>query len=656
MTVANTEQEAAKILIVDDRKENLLTLQAVLERPDYRFVLASSGTEALAAVLRHDLSVVLLDVAMPDLDGFATATLIRQRTRARHLPIIFVTGVVSDVEHVFRGYTTGAVDYLTKPFDPYAVRAKVAAFVELWRHRRAVERTSAALQEAEYRARMLLDAYRVTFEEAPIGIGHVSLEGRWMRVNPRLAEILGRASGEIVRHALRDDLAPADRETFDADLRKLIGGVLSKLQGEYRFVRADGSLAWVALTISLIRDAHGRPVQLALVEDVTEEKRLSEALAVSERRFARLAEVGLLGVFEQTRDGTIEAANSAFLDMIGYSADEVRARRVNLRSLTPSEYDEADRIAWRVLEASGICHTYEKELTRRDGRRISVLVGGVGTDGTLVGCALDVTAIKEVERERARVMFELQDSLRARDDFISLAAHELRTPLTPLLIRIDVMLKRAVRTGAPIDPAELAAQLVPMRRAAQRMSELVDDLLEVSRMTVGHIPLDLKEVDLGGTVREVVERMRPQIDRAGCVLSLRADDPISGRWDRTRLEQVVANLVSNAIKYGANAPVEIVVEASGDLARFSVRDHGIGIAPEDRARIFERFERVSQAGQYGGFGIGLWVVRWLVEAHGGSVRVESRPGEGSRFTVEIPRTAPRQLRPRTSDAGEGAVP
>jgi PAS domain S-box-containing protein len=495
--------ERATILLVDDRHENLVALQAALERPDYTFIKAHSGEEALLAILKHDFAVVLLDVAMPGLDGFQVASLIRQRPRAHPIPIIFVTGMMSEVEHIFRAYETGAVDYLVKPIDVHAVRSKVATFVALWRDRRANER-------------------------------------------------------------------------------------------------------------------------------------LAEALAASEGKFEQLANMGFIGVFEQTRDGTIEAANPAFLKMVGRTADDVQAGRVSSHDHTPAECDEADEQAWKALATTGVCKTYEKDYVRKDGRRITALVGGVGNDTRFVGCALDVTAMKDVARERARMVRELQDCISARDDFLALASHELRSPLSPLMLRLERLLGKAENARESLDPRVLAEELRAIKCVATRVTQLVDNLLETSRMTVGRIPLEVEEVDLSAVVRDVVDRERPELARARSPLTLSAEGPVVGRWDPTRLELIIGNVLSNAIKYGANAPIEIRVGWAGEVARFEIQDHGIGIPLEQQARIFDRFERAAPVRHYGGFGLGLWIVRRLVEAHGGTVRVESQPGAGARFTIELP--------------------
>jgi signal transduction histidine kinase len=204
------------------------------------------------------------------------------------------------------------------------------------------------------------------------------------------------------------------------------------------------------------------------------------------------------------------------------------------------------------------------------------------------------------------------------------------------MLRLDKLLDRAERGCATFDAAALTQELRSMKRAVTRVTELVDNLLETSRMTVGQIPLEIEDVDLSPVARDVVDRLGPELARAGSRLTMHADQPVVGRWDPTRLEQIVANLLSNAIKYGASAPIEVRVGWAGQVARFEIQDHGIGIHPEQQERIFCRFERAAPVRHYAGLGVGLWTVRRLVEAHGGTVRVESESGAGARFTVELP--------------------
>ncbi|MGZ3459899.1 MAG: sensor histidine kinase, partial [Archangium sp.] len=173
---------------------------------------------------------------------------------------------------------------------------------------------------------------------------------------------------------------------------------------------------------------------------------------------------------------------------------------------------------------------------------------------------------------------------------------------------------------------------------SQRLGALVDELLDAGRITAGRLKLEREEVDLATLARDAVGRMSEALARTGSEVKLVADAQVVGRWDRVRLEQVVGNLLSNAAKYGRGQPVEVRVEAGHDgRARLVVKDHGIGIAPEDQARIFERFERAVNGRQFHGLGLGLWISREIVESHGGHIQVQSAPGEGSTFTVELPR-------------------
>jgi signal transduction histidine kinase len=167
----------------------------------------------------------------------------------------------------------------------------------------------------------------------------------------------------------------------------------------------------------------------------------------------------------------------------------------------------------------------------------------------------------------------------------------------------------------------------------------------VSRIRAGRLALKHETVDFAALLQEVVNRAEADAAGAGCQLVLRAESPVIGRWDRLRLEQVVTNLLSNALKYGAAHPVELSVFQDGSNARLTVRDHGIGIAPEHQARIFQRFERAVSERHYGGFGLGLWIVRQIVESLGGDIRVESLPGQGATFTVSLPVEPPPSGRP-----------
>jgi signal transduction histidine kinase len=249
---------------------------------------------------------------------------------------------------------------------------------------------------------------------------------------------------------------------------------------------------------------------------------------------------------------------------------------------------------------------------------------------------------ESIERERKRACAlalanehlyrEAHDALAMRDEFLSVAAHELRTPLTALQLDL-ASLARA--HGARGDDAT-AGKLKRALQQAERLGKLSDGLVDVARLSMGLIVLQYVDLDLRELVTTMLDRHRAQAERAGCVIALGAGQPLPGRWDRARIEQALSNLLSNAIKYGAGHPIEIDVDNWEATARVTVTDHGIGIAAHDAKRIFERFERAAPSRHYGGLGLGLYVAREIVQAHGGSILVASEPRAGATFTVLLP--------------------
>jgi signal transduction histidine kinase len=271
---------------------------------------------------------------------------------------------------------------------------------------------------------------------------------------------------------------------------------------------------------------------------------------------------------------------------------------------------------------------------------------GARFDTADAALAEDLARFAVAAVDTARLYRRAQEAVDARDEFLSVASHELRTPLSSLALQSESLRISAHR----LQDEGLAARAELLRRNVDRLAWLVATLLDISRITAGRLEVELEDVDLAQLARDVVQRFEEEARRASCHLVVDAPAPVLGRWDRLRLDQVITNLLSNAIKYGPGEPVEVKVAAGQGRAVLAVRDHGIGIASIDQPRIFERFERAAPKTakrDYGGFGLGLWIVRRVVEALGGTVRVESTLGEGSTFIVELvstpispPRAAP----------------
>jgi signal transduction histidine kinase/PAS domain-containing protein len=232
--------------------------------------------------------------------------------------------------------------------------------------------------------------------------------------------------------------------------------------------------------------------------------------------------------------------------------------------------------------------------------------------------------------ENARLYRGAQDALRARDEFLSIVAHEIRSPLTSIHLCAQTMRRKAEH------PAELLKSLDIVEREDRRLSRFVDELLDVGRIQGGRFHFDLEQVDFAEVAQSVVAQLGAELARARSPITVTTQGPVWGRWDRFRLEQVVTNLLSNALKFGEGKAVEITIGVADGVATLQVRDHGTGIAPETKEKIFLPFERGVSTRHFGGLGLGLYIVHTIVEGLGGTIEVDSRPGEGSTFTVHLP--------------------
>lgn len=239
--------------------------------------------------------------------------------------------------------------------------------------------------------------------------------------------------------------------------------------------------------------------------------------------------------------------------------------------------------------------------------------------------------------DNERIVEELRAAIAARDEFIAIAAHELRNPMTPIVGQVQLLVSRARREQ--VSPTLLRG-LELLERAVDHYVQRATTLLEITRLNAEQVRLEPTTFDLCELVSDCVRKYEQLAARAGSTLHCEIDPPVTGVWDRLATEQTFDNLVSNAIRYGDGKPVRIEVASDSEWVVVRVIDHGIGIAPEDRERIFERFERVSGA-RSGGFGIGLWLSRKLVEAQAGMLELESEPDVGSTFIVRLPRDVTR---------------
>jgi signal transduction histidine kinase len=340
----------------------------------------------------------------------------------------------------------------------------------------------------------------------------------------------------------------------------------------------------------------------------------------------------------------ITRTDGAGLERIGlaYTEEVGRALAGATEQLVPTPIEARDPHVWHAEDLRRIhqlgLRSYLATPLQVPGKTLGVLTMVSTRDaryGTKdIGLAANLAERLALSVENARLYEGAQQALRLREDFISVASHELNTPITSLLLGLQT-LGTYGRNGG-IAPEEADKVLVRAERQCLHLRALVNQLLDVSRIQAHKLSLDLSDIELGELVREVATRLQPDLERARCPITIDVPEPVRGRWDRLRLEQVIGNLLSNALKYGACKPIEVHVFQTGKAAFVRVRDLGIGIPLEQQKAIFDRFGRGVTSHHYSGLGLGLYIANEIVHALGGQIRVESRPGAGALFEVELP--------------------
>ncbi|MCO8313649.1 hybrid sensor histidine kinase/response regulator [Pseudomonas mandelii] len=386
----------AKLLIVDDLPENLLALEALIRREDRIVYKALSADEALSLLLQHEFAMAILDVQMPGMNGFELAELMRGTEKTKNIPIVFVSAAGRELNYAFKGYESGAVDFLHKPLDIHAVKSKVNVFVDLYRQSKAMKHQVEALEQS---------------------------------------------------------------------------------------------------------------------------RREQEAL------------------------------------------------------------------------------------------------------------------LKQLQNTQN----ELEQAVRMRDDFMSIVAHEVRTPLNGLILETQLRKMHLARDNAAAFTLDKMHAMVDRdERQIKSLIRLIEDMLDVSRIRTGKLSIRPSRFDLVQLLNNLLQNFAPQVEAAESSVTLTAEQPVVGNWDEFRIEQVMSNLLTNALRYGAKSPIDVRVYNQGGQAWVEVQDRGIGISEENQQRIFQQFERVSAKAVVAGLGLGLFISEQIVAAHGGSITVESRIGEGALFRVRLP--------------------
>ncbi len=699
----NLSNSPIDILLVDDRPENLLALEAVLASPGYRLFKATSGEGALRYLLDHDPVLILMDVQMPELDGFQTAEIIKQSERTRSIPIIFVTAINKDERFVHQGYRGGAVDYLYKPFDDTILRSKVAVFADLDRKTRRLLAVERMLRENEGRERQRQlhelelkslrrehaqqQKYRDLVESIHQGVVWLAdaASMSFSFVGPGANRILGYSESQWLEDPgfWERSQHPEDRAGVAQALKQLRVDECHEVRFQHRMISANGAALWfdTGVRISSKGDGLG-PEFRGLSVDITRVKEAEVAERRSKERASFLAQASLALSASLDPATTLkkigELAVPLLADWVGIDqvSDSGRIESLSWAQVDPSKDDNLKTPTGVAGVIREVIQSGESELVEDIGARLlqgdsvpgevresivseglqSAIVVPLKARGCVFGALTLVSAESSRQYDAAdralaedlalRVAAALDSSslyeraqaaIRARDEFLSIASHELKTPLTPLKLQTQSLMRSLSKTGAlEVAPARIMKMVKSSDRQISRLSDLIEELLDVARIRNGKLGLHLEKFNVVELVQDVLDRFEEQLLEVGCSVEFEVGPEVQIEADRFRLEQVLVNLLTNAMKYGPGKPVHIALEVQGPLFRLSVRDHGIGIAPLDQARIFERFERAVGGDSVAGLGLGLYIVTHILHAHEGRIWVESETGVGSNFVIEIP--------------------
>jgi PAS domain S-box-containing protein len=614
-----------RIVLADDNADMRDYVRRLLSAR-FRVDTAPDGERALALVRRSPPDLVLADVMMPGLDGFGLLRALRADPATRAIPVILLSARAGEEARV-EGLDAGADDYLVKPFGARELLARVATHLELAAVRK---RSEAAVRESAERLQLALAASRTYAWTLDLGTGAIE----WMDPSAPAAQ-----AGDASRiHP--DDVAPVRARFAEAI------AAYGELSLDHRIVRPDGRLAWLHLRGRVACDDAGRPVRVVgTALDITERKRTEEALRESEERYRSLFESidEAFIVCELVDDAggrgpdyRLIEANPAFEAITGFPREKAVGRTV--RELMPGLEPVWLEGAARVVETGRPerfenfvgerGRWYEGYSLPRGGRRFATLFS-------------DVT-------ERKRSEAKLVEADRRKDEFLATLAHELRNPLAALRNAL------ALLEVSDDEPETRAYAREMMNRQLGQLVRLIDDLLDVSRISQGKFELRRSVVELGAIVREALDAARPHAAERAVALEL-PTEAVTVDGDPVRLAQVFGNLLHNAVKFtDPGGRIAVQVERRGADAVVSVVDDGVGIPPERLAGIFELFAQVdtSRERSHGGLGIGLTLVKRLVEMHGGAVDARSEGlGKGSAFQVRLPLAeAPARAAEPSSDA------
>jgi PAS domain S-box-containing protein len=625
-TAAKEPRTHGRILLADDNADMREYVQRLL-RDSYEVEAVGDGVAALEAALREPPALVLSDVMMPRMNGFALLRALRENERTREVPVILLSARAGEESKV-EGLDAGADDYLTKPFSAKELLARVHAQVRLQQIRHDAQ---AAIRDSEAK-------FATAFDHSPLALTITTLDdGRLVEVNEGFVRLSGYTREEALGRTIEELHLWIDRSVRMQGLAKLrVGDHVSDVEARFRTKNGDERVGVISAAIV---DINHRKCVLSSVADITDRKRTNEALRASEKRFREFADTAPAMLWITEADGACSFLSRGWYEFTGQTEQEALGF-----GWTAAVHPDDRAVAQQAFLAGNTHHgqiSFDYRIRRADGEYRWALDTGhprfseSGEFLGYIGSVIDITDRKLAEQ--------------AKDQFLSTLSHELRTPLTSGYGWVKLLARS--RDGDLLDTG-----LRAIEESFVNQMKLIDDLLDVSRIASGKLRIDLQPLDLGHVVDAAVEMVRPSADAKEIVLRIDQRDSIAVRGDAARLKQVFWNLLVNAIKFTPpRGTVDVRVTTNDDLAEVAVTDSGEGIDPNFLPHVFDRFRQAdaSSSRKHGGLGLGLSIVASLIDAHGGQVSAESDgQGKGATFRVSLPLVEQSRVRaPRGVHAG-----
>jgi PAS domain S-box-containing protein len=680
-------ENKVNILVVDDRAEGLLAVSAVLDSPEYNLVTASSGMDALKHLLHDDFAVILLDVQMPLMNGFETAEIIKTREKSKDIPIVFMSAINQDEQYVYQGYKAGAVDYLLKPFDPYILKSKVSIFVDLFLKKQIIKDQTKKLYESEIQSHIAalttlenksLKRYQHLADSIPQIVFRLDSKGNYEYFNKVWFEFTGLS--------LQNTFGPQWKEVIHPDDLNHLTSLFNKakekneIEGEGRILNKNGEFRWHLFRIHAEVE-HGEILSwLGTATDIEDRKKMEDG----QKFLARAGEA-----LVKTLDHSIMLKNIAQIS-VPYIADwcafdfinddgklenyltyhrnpgkEERVKKIHdlqlnhalsgnhiLEAIEKKSVKIVERPAQKLLEFNDLGkeeYDLSQELNETTIMIIPIVAHGY-TLGSLTFASYEsgtkfeknLIMIGEELGRRVALAFEnsklyqlSQKSIEIRNDFLSIASHELNTPITSLKLQMQMVRRNLQDNKESAQFEKFSNSVDNSLKQVERLINLVQVLLDVSHIQSGKLSFTFMEANVRDMINELVDRHKEMLEKNNCTLTLVNEHNLSAVWDKTRIEQVITNLLSNSVKY-APGKINLEVEGRDKEIVISVRDFGKGIPQNKLVSIFNRFERINTNEGISGLGLGLFIVKQIVEGHNGKIDISSEIDKGTCFTVHLP--------------------